>query len=180
MRSTVLSMSRARRMKRSTRSPASAGRGPCARAARYASAAANPGSSRSRLPSALRTRVITLSRAALMAIPIASSFALSAALAHERVDARNAFGDRLGRRSVGEADVLTVARHAAAEMDVGQHRHASLVEQPLAELLGVRATRALAGLGHIGPRVKSAAGCLALDPRYLVEQADDQIAALEK
>ena len=47
--------------------------------------------------------------------------------------------DRLVRRRVREADVLAVAGHAPAEVDVGEHRHARLVQQALAERLGIGA-----------------------------------------
>src|SRR4051812_33322410 len=45
--------------------------------------------------------------------------------------------DRLVGRRIREADVLALAGHARAEMDIGEHGNARLVQQPLPELLGV-------------------------------------------
>ena len=47
--------------------------------------------------------------------------------------------DRLLGGRVREADVLAFARHARAEMDVGEHRDAGLVAAGACELLGIAA-----------------------------------------
>src|SRR4051812_960695 len=59
--------------------------------------------------------------------------------------------------SIGEADVLPFSRYAAAEVNVGEHRNAGLVEQTFAELLGIRGRDHAAGLSHIRPHVEGAA-----------------------
>src|SRR5689334_18691025 len=118
-------MSAARSRKRWTGSDGVVGRGPCARAARYACAAARASSSGPLRPSAARTRASTASRERwLSSIDTRSS----AVLAHERVQAADALLDRLRRRRVRETDVLSVAGNAASEVDVGEHRDAGLVQ----------------------------------------------------
>src|SRR5207249_6885144 len=95
-----------------------------------------------------------------------SSRRLFAALAHESVDAGNAILDRLYGRRVREADMLAIARNAAAEMDIRQHGDAGVVEEPLAEFFRVGAARALAGLGYVRPRVKRTSRRLARETRH--------------
>src|SRR5690242_16599797 len=99
---------------------------------------------------------------------------LSAALAHESVDAGDTLLDRLRRSRIGKADVLAVARDPAPEVNVGEHRDAGLVEQPPAKFFGIAAAGALACPGDIGPRVDRKSTRLALDAGNLIEQAHDQ------
>src|SRR5579862_395718 len=75
--------------------------------------------------------------------------------------ARNALLDRLLRSGVREAHVLAFARNARAEMDVGEHRDARLVQQALAELLRIGRAGHAAGLGDVRPGIERAAGKLA-------------------
>ena len=72
--------------------------------------------------------------------------------------------------------MLAVAGHARSEVDVGQHRHAGLVQQPLAQLLRIGGTDQRAGLGDVGPSVERAARRRATEARHLVEQPHDQVA----
>ena len=140
MRSTVLAMSVARARNRCTRSPGIAGRGPCACAAMYACARARAASSG---PSRAERRA--RARAPHRGTPRCRRSRMSPQprppVRHEFVEPRDALLDRRIRRRVREADVLAVARHAAAEMDVGEHGDARFVQQPLAERLGVGAAR---------------------------------------
>src|SRR6478736_4253549 len=108
MRSTVLSMSVARWMNRSTRSLGIAGRGPCAWRAIYASAAPRASARSLFFPSALRTRASVASRAAWLLASELDTAALLRVAADERVDALDARGDRRGRRRIREADVLSL------------------------------------------------------------------------
>ena len=80
--------------------------------------------------------------------------------AHERVEPCDAVANGFRRRRVGEADVLAVAGHATAEMDIGEHRDACLDQQALAERLRIGAAGDRAGFGDIGPCVERAAGRL--------------------
>ncbi len=66
--------------------------------------------------------------------------------------------------------MLAVAGNATAEMNVGEHRDAGLVEQALAQLLRIGAAGLLARLGDVGPRVEGAARRLAAEAGHLVEQ----------
>src|SRR6185436_14472883 len=89
--------------------------------------------------------------------------------------ARHALLDRLLRRSVGEAHVLALARHARAEMDVGQHRDAGFRQQALPELLGVGGADAAAGLGNVRPGVESAVRYEARHSRYFIQESCNEI-----
>src|SRR6185295_5911124 len=120
------------------------------------------------------------SRAAWLLASELDTAALLRVAADERVDALDARGDRRGRRRIREADVLSLAGDAAAEVDVGQHGDPRLGQQPLAQRLRVRAAGDTARLGDVRPRVESAAGIAANDARHLVQQSDDQVAALEE
>src|SRR5690242_5050404 len=150
-------MSAARSRKRWTGSDGVVGRGPCARAARYACAAARAASSGPSRPSAARTRASTASRERWLS---SIDTSLRTVLANECVEATDALLDRLRRRRVRETNVLPVARNAASEVNVGEHRDARLVQQPLAKRLGVGRLHAPARLGDVRPRVERAAGNL--------------------
>src|SRR5205814_4244555 len=125
----------------------------------------------------MSTRNNTISPSVLIYTP---DTVLLGALAYESVDAGNAVLDRLHGRRVGKADMLAVARNAAAEMDVRQHGDTGLVEEPLAEFLRVGAARALARLGNVRPRIKCASRSLARETGHPAQQVDDQVASLEK
>src|SRR3954466_11034749 len=86
--------------------------------------------------------------------------------------------DRLPGGRIGEPHVLAFAWDARAEVDVGEQRHARLVQQALPELLGILCAHQAAGLGDVRPDVERAAGILALYARHLVQQPDDEVAAL--
>src|SRR5437867_3186578 len=101
-------------------------------------------------------------------------------LAHEGVGTGNTVLDRLHRRCIREADMLAVARNAAAEMDVRQHGDAGLVEEPLPKSFRIGAARALAGFGNVRPRVERASRRLARETRHPIQKLDDQVAPLEK
>src|SRR5690242_11726420 len=94
--------------------------------------------------------------------------------------APDALLDRLIGRGIAEADVLPFVRHARPEMNVGEHRHARLVEQTRTQLLGVARTDHAAGLGHIRPHVKCTARRAASHTWHLVEQLHDEISPLEE
>ncbi len=65
--------------------------------------------------------------------------------------------------------MLAFARHAAAEMDVCQHRDAGFTQQALPEFLGIGGTDPAAGFGDVGPDVERAAGHLALHAGNLIQ-----------
>src|SRR5207247_1842083 len=90
--------------------------------------------------------------------------------------ARHTLFDCLRGRGVREAHVLAFAGDARAEVDVGEQRHAGLVEQALPELLRVLGSDHAAGFGDVRPDVERATRYLALHAGNLVQQADDQIA----
>src|SRR5512134_2185925 len=105
---------------------------------------------------------------------------LARVLADELGHARDALLDRRLRRRVGKTHVLAFARHARAEMDVGEHCDAGLVQEALAELLGIRCANPLAGLRDVRPGIEGAARVAAGHAWHLVQEADDQIAPLEE
>src|SRR3954466_10507651 len=86
--------------------------------------------------------------------------------------------DRLPGGRIGEPHVLPFTRDARAEVDVGEQCHARLVQQALPELLRILGAHQAAGLGDVRPDVERAAGILALYARHLVQQPDDEVAAL--
>src|SRR6185295_3387239 len=86
--------------------------------------------------------------------------------------------DRLLRGGVGKPHVLAFAGDARAEVDVGEQRHARLVQQALPELLRILRADKAAGLGDVRPDIERPAGLLALHARHLVEQPDDEVAPL--
>src|SRR5438105_15856443 len=168
-------------MNRARRSAGIRGRGPCRWVATCASAFALVRASGSFLPSAPRTRARIESRAArLLAGSALTDRQSHNATTDEVGDARHAFFDRVLRRRVGKANVLTVTGNAPAEVDAGEKRHASFVQQSLAEGFRVCRSGHSTCLRHVGPRVEGAPGHRALDAGYFVQQTYDQVAALAK
>src|SRR5688572_13907675 len=88
--------------------------------------------------------------------------------------------DRLLGSGIREAHVLAFARHPGAEVDVGEQRHARLVQQALPELLGIGRADHAAGLGDVRPDVERAARGEALHAGDLVQQVHDEIASLQE
>src|SRR5918992_970758 len=101
-------------------------------------------------------------------------------LADEVGHALHARLDRLLRGGIGEAKVLPFAGNAHAEVDIGEHRNARLVQQALPELLGVCGADAPAGLGHVRPYIERPARNLAFHARDVVQEANDQISSCQK
>ena len=101
-------------------------------------------------------------------------------LAHECVEPLDAVLDRRVRCRVREADVLSVAGHAAAEVDVGEHGDARLVQQALAKLLRICRADAPARLGHVRPCVERAARVWHFTPGTSFSRPHDQVAPLEE
>src|SRR5499426_4595217 len=93
---------------------------------------------------------------------------------------RDARLDRALRGGVAEPHVLPFARHAGAEVNVGEDRYARVVEEPPAELLRVGGADDPARLGHVRPGVERAAWRPAGNAGHLVQEPDDEIAPLEK
>src|ERR1039458_2359612 len=100
----------------------------------------------------------------------------AAVVADEVRHARDAVLDRLIGRGIGETDVLPLAGHARAEMDVREHCYPGFVQQAFAQLFGVLGADHAASLGDIGPGVEPAPGQLAAHARHPVQQAHDQVA----